>query len=64
MNAGILAALFFVMSHPSTYKTLDTLIAPLFGRWFKAFEGGCPTHGGVMFHSMAFFGAVLALGYL
>jgi hypothetical protein len=63
LNAAVLAALFFVVSHPTTYKLVDHLLAPLFGRLFRAYEGGCPTSGGVMMHTLVFFGIIVGLSY-
>jgi hypothetical protein len=64
ISAAMYAVLFFVFSHPSTYKVVDTLLQPLFGRWVRAMEANCPTHFGVLLHSGAFFAVIFGLSFI
>ncbi len=63
-NAILLGLLFITVSHPMTYKIVDMILAPIFGKLFRAFEGGCPTTGGVFLHGVVFMSLVFGVSYL
>jgi len=49
---------FFLISNPETYKTVQSLV----GGWFTvATAGGCPTPFGLFLHTCLFFLVMLAL---
>jgi hypothetical protein len=51
------ALVFFLIANPETYK----LTQMLFGGLFLISVGGCPTPGGLFFHSILFFLVLLGL---
>lgn len=56
-NHAILQAalLFFIISHPMTYKLVNSILGPILG--YTSTPSGCPTTLGLIVHSAAF-GAV------
>ena len=62
VQASLVAALlFFVISSPFTYRTVDQLVGgivgavvPQFGSLFKIAEAGCPTTYGLAVHAAVF----------
>ena len=51
------ALVFFLIANPETYK----LTQMIFGSLFVTSVGGCPTPGGLFFHSILFFIVLLGL---
>jgi hypothetical protein len=63
-NAILMGLIFVAVSHPMTYRIVDMIIAPLFGRFFRAFEGGCPSTGGVILHGVVFAAVAFGISYI
>ena len=63
-HAILLGLIFLAVSHPMTYKIIDMIIAPIVGKFFRVFEGGCPTTGGVFLHAVVFSVVIFGLTYL
>jgi hypothetical protein len=63
-NAILMGLIFIAVSHPMTYRIVDMIIAPIFGRFFRAFEAGCPSTGGVVLHGAVFAAVAYGISYI
>lgn len=61
LQAGMLAVMFLVMSHPLAYEISDGLLRPLIGRFARLAVDGSPTLVGILAHAAAFFLAAWGL---
>lgn len=51
-EALVAGLMFFIISHPTVYKLVDSLVGGLLGN--IASPGGCPTTWGLVVHSAVF----------
>lgn len=63
-NAILLGLIFIAVSHPMTYRIVDMILYPIIGKFFRAFESGCPSTGGVFLHGVVFAAVAFGISYI